>query len=158
MTYPIRTAIPSDIPTVSRLQQEFISEHQKLYDPIFYALHPHATKEWSSWALKKLEDNELGLFVALEGDTIIGYVSGYIESRAPIYKLRTIGYVSNMYILPLFRGKGIGSKLHHTLLQWFKEKGVAYIELNVDARASPIIATWQHFGYTEVGKRMRRIV
>lgn len=158
MTYHIRSAVSFDIPLVTKLQEEFIKEHQKLYDSTFYALHPHAAEEWSSWALKKLQNNELGLFVALESNTIIGYISGYIESRPPIYKLRNIGYVSNMYVLPSFRGKGMGTKLHHTLLQWFKDKGATYIELNVDARATGTIATWQHLGYIEVGKRMRRIL
>jgi ribosomal protein S18 acetylase RimI-like enzyme len=155
MDFLIRAATSSDVPKVATLQQEFIIEHQKLYDDTFYALHPAASKEWSSWALKKIQTNELGLFIAVENDTIIGYISGYIETRAPIYKLLTIGYISNMYVLPNFRGKKISSKLHHALLQWFKEKNVAHIELNVDARATATIATWQHLGYKEVGKRMR---
>ena len=155
MDFVIRPATSSDVPIVTKLQQEFIDEHQKLYDSTFYALQPDAAQEWSSWALKKLQNNELGLFVALENDTIIGYISGYSETRAPIYKLRTIGYVSNMYVLPAFRGKGVGSKLHHALLQWFKEKNIIHIELNVDARAAATIATWHHLGYTEVGKRLR---
>lgn len=155
MDFLIRAATPSDVPVVATLQQEFITEHQKLYDSTFYALHLDASTEWSSWALKRLQSNELGLFIAVENDTIIGYISGYIETRAPIYKLQTVGYISNMYVLLNFRGKRIGSKLHRALLQWFKEKSVAHIELNVDAQATATIATWHHLGYKEVGKRMR---
>lgn len=154
----IRHAMISDIPEVTKLQQAFIQEHQKLYDPVFYELHPEASKEWSSWALKKLQSQELGLFIALEEDTIIGYISGFIEQRAPIYKLRVVGFLSNMYVAPSYRGKGIGSQLHHALLQWFKEKNIHSIELNVDAQATTTIATWHRLGYKEIGKRMRRML
>ncbi len=155
MEFIIRSATASDIPDVARLQQAFITEHQQHYDPVFYALNQNAVQEWSTWASKKLESKELGFFIALKDNKIVGYITGYIEQRAPIYHIRMIGYISNLYITPDFRGKKIGTQLHKALIQWFKEKDVGHIELNVNSRATTTIETWHHLGYTEVGKRMR---
>ena len=151
----IRTATIKDLPKITELHQRFIHEQAMLYDQAFYQLSDTAPKEWSLWAYEKLKGGELGLFVAEENTQILGYVSGWVEHRAPVYALRKIGFLSNMYILPEYRGAGTGKKLNRVILKWFKEMGLEYVELNVDTRAKEAIAAWNAFGYNEVGKRMR---
>jgi GNAT superfamily N-acetyltransferase len=154
----IRKAEEKDIYALSKLHQTFIQEHAQLYDRIFYAVSRQATKQWAQWAKKMLQTKSIGLFIAEEKDEIIGYVSGWIEERPPIYSLKKTGYLSNLFIIPQERKKGIGSNLHEALLGWFKKKKVTYIELTVHAQAAPAYAAWSALGYKEVAKRMRRII
>ena len=105
-----------------------------------------------------IQNKSIGLFIAEEKNEIIGYVSGWIEERPPIYSLKKTGYLSNLFIIPQKRKKGIGSNLHKALLGWFKTKKIKYIELTVNAQAKPAYAAWSALGYEEVSKRMRRIV
>ena len=151
----IREAKTDDVRSIARLQQEFVKEHAKLYDPIFYKLSDSANTEWVSWALKKLESEELILFLAENECVIVGYVSGWIETRSPIYALNKIGFLSNIYVAPEYRGKGIARLLNVELLLWFKKQGMEYVELFVDSRASAAVSAWSKLGYQEVGKRMR---
>ncbi|MBN2106985.1 MAG: GNAT family N-acetyltransferase [Deltaproteobacteria bacterium] len=154
----IRKAEEKDISALSKLHKEFIQEHAQLYDRVFYEVTRHATKQWTQWAKKMLQNKSIGFFIAEEKDEIIGYVSGWIEERPPIYSLKKTGYLSNIFIIPQKRKKGIGSNLHEALLGWFKKKKVTYVELNVNTQATPAYAAWSALGYKEVAKRMRRIV
>lgn len=150
----IRQATLEDLAVVTGLQQEFIQDHANLYDQTFYEMKDGADKEWSRWAEAKLKSGELGLFVA-EKDIVIGYVSGWIETRPPIYVLNKIGYLSNIYVVPAHRRQGIGAKLNSALCDWFRNQGLKYVELTVDSRAKESVNSWIGMGYGEVGKRMR---
>ncbi len=154
----IRQAEEKDIYALSKLHKKFIQEHAQLYDSVFYALSSDATEQWTQWVKKMLQNKSIGFFIAEEQNEIVGYVSGWIEERPPIYSLNKTGYLSNLFIIPQERKKGIGSNLHKALLGWFKTKKIKYIELSVNAQAAPAYAAWSAFGYKEVAKRMRRIV
>lgn len=157
----IRHATLEDIAAITQLQQEFLSEHERLYDPLFYKLAPNAAQEFGNWLHKKVEQKTAGVFVAESQDEqatcgLVGYVTGWIEERPPLYELRKIGYLSNIYVKPEYRNKGLARALNTALLDWFKGKDVAYIELSVDSRAQSSVDAWERLGYTEIGKRMRR--
>lgn len=152
----IRSAVLDDIIAVAKLQKEFIDEHAKLYDSEFYALSQSSDNEWSCWAEAQLKSGSLGLFIAEKlQNNIVGYVSGWVETRPPIYLLRNIGYLSNIYVSPDHRKQGIAKSLNSALLDWFKNKGLDYVELGVDSRAKSSVDSWIAMGYSEVGKRMR---
>lgn len=151
----IRRATLDDINKIKYLQQELINEHAKLYDSVFYSMQENSADEWLSWATKKLSSREVAIFVAEKDSKMVGYVSGWIEVRAPIYSLRKVGYLSNIYVQQQFRGQGIGSTLNSAMLDWFKKQNVGFVELNVDSRAKGAVESWLKLGYAEVGKRMR---
>lgn len=156
MIMEICRAQKDDITGITSLQQLFIAEQAEKYGHEFYALHKNAATEWSSWLGKKLPSQDFALFIAKEENEFIGYISGWIEQRPPIYQLSNIGYISNLYISPAFRGKGVGRKLNETLLVWFKEKGIQHAELVVDSKAEDTIHAFFSMGYKEVQKRLRR--
>lgn len=151
----IRRANSEELAAVASLQQEFIKEHAELYDQKFYSMAGEAEKEWLSWAMKKMASDELDIFVADSEGSVVGYVSGWVEKRPPIYKLRDTGFLSNIYVTPEHRRKGIASRLNAALLQRFKERGLSHVELSVDSRAEETVSAWIKMGYKEVGKRMR---
>lgn len=151
----IRRAKEEELPEVAKLQAAFLGEHAEAYDPDFYALTERATESWISWARERLDDPRFCLLVADDGSSIAGYVSGWIETRPPIYQMSEIGYLSNLYVSPRHRGTGVGSALNSALLDWFREKDVVIVELAVDARATASVAFWEALGYGEVRKAMR---
>jgi ribosomal protein S18 acetylase RimI-like enzyme len=159
MNAKIRFATLDDVIAVAQLQHEFVNEHAKLYDSKFYALSDSSVKQWSGWAEAKFKSGSLALFVAekngAEKDILVGYVSGWVETRPPIYILDKIGYLSNIYVVPAHRRQGIGKLLNSALLDWFRNKGLDYVELYVDSRANDSVDSWTRMGYSEVGKRMR---
>lgn len=154
----IRRATIEDIKQIALLQHAMMQEHGDAYDAEYYAPAENAEEDWLRWAKTKVEAREAVFFVAVnfieEGEKIVGYVSGWIEERPPIYALRKIGYLSNMYVVPDMRGMKIGKKLNDVIVQWFREGGVSSVELNVDVR-SEAVAVWEAMGYKEIGKRMR---
>ena len=154
MTIAIRKATEEDLQEVVALQQLFIKEQAQLHDPIFCELTPHAKEEWLIWAKRRLNDDNFLLLVASSDEKLVGYASGWIEKRSPIYALREVGYLSNMYIIPDFRGKGVGSQLNKHIIQWFKEKGMHFVELTTQTGSAAVDA-WKAMGYKEVVKRMR---
>lgn len=155
MGVSIRRVKDEEIPEVAALQESFLREHAREYDQDFYALTEHARESWISWARGRIDDQSFCLLVADDGGTIAGYVSGWIETRPPIYLMSEIGYLSNLYVASSYRGTGVGSALNTAILKWFHAKEVVIIELTTDARATGSVAFWQALGYREVRKSMR---
>ena len=156
MVVEIRQAMLDDVTNVNELQQQFIKEHEILYDPEFYELSSTAREEWTSWLKERMISQEFVMFVAEDNKKIVAYISGYLEQRPKVYALRNVGYISNLYVDPKARGKGVASRLNKHIGEWFQKNGVKYVELNVDARATDAVAAWVSMGYSEVGKRMRK--
>ena len=87
------------------------------------------------------------VFVALDDKKVIGFCYGWRYKRAVIYKKQKGGYVSDCFVDPKYRNKGIGRKLVKNLLKWFKEKKVEVIHLHVLANNKNSKKFWESFGF-----------
>ena len=100
-------------------------------------------------------ENEV-LFVAEEKGRIVGYIAGSIEDRAPVYKVERRGDILMAFVLDEYRGQGIGRELTESIIKWFKEKGIDYVELSVDFRNELGYKVWKSFGFENLRVGMIR--
>ena len=91
-----------------------------------------------------------GIFLAIEGNVMVGMARGYIEE----YKLSTHnGWITSFYVDPNYRGKGIGKDLMRSVLRFLGENGnVRNAFLNVTNSQNEARALYRNFGFVEVGK------
>ncbi len=73
--------------------------------------------------LKSVGGNLGDVFVALDGDCIVGYVTPVREGRE--------GWIGGIGILPGYRGKGIGTRLMAEAEELLRRRGVSEVSLEV---------------------------
>ena len=137
----VRRATPEDAGEVLRLRQVMI-------DSVFDG---GGSTEWHAASLPtvrgKLADPE-GSFVAFVVDhpdrpeALAALVAGTIEYRIgrADNPHGAVGYVFSVATDPDARRRGYARACMETLLDWFRERGVAHIDLNASAEAEPLYA------------------
>ena len=86
------------------------------------------------------------LLVAEENGEIIGYAVGELSSRPPVYKIRKMGYISDVFVEKNFRKLGIAKQFLHVLKKWFKAKNIKHIELSVHVKNEIGKKAWAKYG------------
>lgn len=97
--------------------------------------------------LYELTKNELACyFVALnDDDTVTGY--------AGMHLVVDEGQITNIAVLPEFRGQEIGKSLLSALIREAREKKMAKMFLEVASKNQAALAMYKSAGFFEVGKR-----
>jgi ribosomal protein S18 acetylase RimI-like enzyme len=68
------------------------------------------------------------IFVAMEGDSVVGYVAGHLTGRFGCH-----GELQWIYVAAEFRRGGVGSELLRMLASWFAGQGASRVCVNVAA-------------------------
>lgn len=101
---------------------------------------------WSERSVASELRNPLSLWlVALEGDT----VAGYVGSQAVLGEADMM----NLAVNPDYRRQGIGERLVSELLRQLQEAQVHCLTLEVRASNAPAIALYGKLGFSQVGRR-----
>ena len=83
--------------------------------------------------------------LAMEGDELLGY--GVLSS------ILDEGSLDNIAAAPEHRQKGVGSALLTEIIRRGREKGLAFITLEVRAGNEPAISLYKKHGFVPVGRR-----
>jgi [ribosomal protein S18]-alanine N-acetyltransferase len=119
----IQSAKPKDIPSI------LIIEHLSFS-------HPWTEQHF----LYELNQNPFSfVFVALEGNTIIGYIDFWITFET--------GQINNVAVHPKLRNKGIGRLLIKDALGRMEQGGCERITLEVRVSNIPAIRLYESFGF-----------
>ncbi len=153
----IKELTEEHISQISHLQKSFVEEHYP-YDKEYYLLASNSSEIFVDYVKNNMLNNQQKkIFVAEDTETekIVGYISGWIEQKAPIYHNREYGYLSNIYVKETHRGQGIAKMLIDTLIYWFNQKNIKHVELTVDVRNPAAINAFEKQGFKEFLKRMK---
>ena len=152
----IRVANRKDVKHIVSLNRK-LNEYKEILND-YYLPKPNSEKTVSNYLAVALNyvvtsENEV-LFVAEENGRIVGYIAGSIEDRAPVYRVERRGDILMAFVLDEYRGHGIGRELTERIIQWFKEKGIEYVELSVDSRNDLGYNVWNSLGFENFRFRM----
>ncbi|MDD6135256.1 MAG: ribosomal protein S18-alanine N-acetyltransferase [Selenomonadaceae bacterium] len=101
---------------------------------------------WSRESFWKEAANENTVYLlALDGERVIGYAGCWISFEEC--------QITNVAILPEYRGQGIGTKLFGTIIDVVKAKGVTAMTLEVRPSNAPARALYARYGFKDAGRR-----
>ena len=92
--------------------------------------------------------------VAKDGEKVVGFLFCNI-SRLPGYSYEgspLFGYISDIYVLPEYRGQHIAGRLTDMACQWLKENEVGYAELRVLEHNQGAHRFWTNQGFTPTSR------
>lgn len=151
----IREADFQDIDQVTILGKDLLDLHAT-FDWTYYTLEENFSPLFSDWVRNQLHSPHQVMYVAELENQVIGFISGFIKSLYPWFKVKKVGHVSYLAIAPTFRKQHIGKQLEQKLYVWFKEKNVEYVEVYTDEKNGIGGSAWTSYGYLPFKKYLRK--
>jgi ribosomal protein S18 acetylase RimI-like enzyme len=127
-----READPSDIPTMARIRTEGEGGGAPEDRMARYLAREHHPQQ----ALMPRV-----IYVALEGDSLLGYAAGHLTRR-----YACDGELQWIYVVPERRGSGVASELLRQLASWFVEQNASRICVDVDPANTSAICFYTRHG------------
>nr|MBQ8244052.1 GNAT family N-acetyltransferase [Oscillospiraceae bacterium]MBQ8245495.1 GNAT family N-acetyltransferase [Oscillospiraceae bacterium] len=126
----IRFAKPSDVPAILDLLRQVGRLHHEGRPDIF---RDRAQKYSASQVIAMLDDPQNPIFIAAEGDKVLGYGFCQILTHAkdPVMTDRTELYLDDLCVDEKGRGKGVGTALYNAIRRYAKERKCHSLSLNV---------------------------
>ncbi len=157
-----RTAKLAEIPAIVELWQEFMREH----DAILFEERPEwkarmkrkreAPRLFADSIRKRIHSRNGTVIVAEESNELVGYGVISLRKDPPVYVENTNAYISDLFVVKAWRGRGVSSKLKEELLAWARRKGERNISLNVFLANRHARSIYERWGFQGVTAEMRR--
>jgi ribosomal protein S18 acetylase RimI-like enzyme len=141
----IREARIEDLGMVVDLWEMLVDFHKQL-SPHF-APSEDSREKWSKYLAKKFSEKSTKLVVAEENGDIIGFMLCLLQPNAPIFKEKTIGVISDVYVTQEKRKKGITKEMLGVALRWFHKNKISTVSLSVAAANLEARAVWGQLGF-----------
>lgn len=130
----IRRATPDDVPQVCVMMQAQADLHEQ-WDAARFPYLPQVGPRYADW-LREQAINPRSVFLVAERDAdataparLVGFAIATTEPTLPIYRVREIGFLHDLYVDPGYRNEGIARQLVMRLIERFREIGVAQVRL-----------------------------
>lgn len=151
----IRVAQSDDADTIGRLWKQLADYHRDL-NPMMPIPAADGAERYAARVQSRLDDSYTKTLVAEVSGEVIGYIMGVVVDLLPeMFEQERAGFLADIYVLPEYRGKGIGRGLVRTLADWFRSRGIEHMEWYVASANQSGIAFWQTMGGQNVMTRMR---
>ena len=119
-------------------------------------LAPNGELIWLN-SVKKFLDKLNVVYIAMNGNKIIGFSTGNIRLNPSFLGSQKIGYLSHVYITPLYRNMNLGSLLSLEVENWLIKNKVNQIDLEVLIENEGGMKFWSKLGYTAEYVMMTKI-
>ena len=126
----VRFAKGQDVPGIIKLLQQVGRVHHEGRPDLFRS---NAQKYGPSQVLEMLGKSDTPIFVAVEGEQVLGYGFCIMEQfhQHSVMKDRTTLYIDDLCVLEECRGKHIGTAIYQKILEYAKWRGCYNVTLNV---------------------------
>jgi ribosomal protein S18 acetylase RimI-like enzyme len=135
-----------DVPSVLLLWAAMVEENARL-DPRL-ALHPDAREHMARSIAGWVEDSTRIVLVAEESPRlIVGFAAASVGPGGGIQGPDRVGQVTDCFVAPPRRRRGIARRLATRLLDLLAERGAETVRLQVSAHNAGSFAFWSSLGY-----------
>jgi ribosomal protein S18 acetylase RimI-like enzyme len=141
----IREARIGDLGRVVDLWEEMAEHHSRLSH--HFTVSEDGRERYSKYLARKFSEKSTKLVVATNGHEVIGFMLCMLSPNVPVFKERTVGLVSDVYVLREFRMKGVAKEMLKYGLRWFKKNKVTSVQLNVAAANFEARSAWAQMGF-----------
>jgi GNAT superfamily N-acetyltransferase len=143
----ITQASKRQLPELAALQKMYMQRHAKLDG--YFMFEEDVSTRWINYMKEFIGQQNNLVLVAMEKNTIMGYMTASIYARPPIYKIKRAGLIGDNFVLPQYRRKGVFSKILEQILSWMKAKGVEYVEHPIAAKNNLGRTVWRKRGFED---------
>jgi len=106
-------------------------------------------ERYFSYLRNDLTNQDRAILIAIDQDEPIGMITGRIYRTLLIKVRRKEGRISNLFVLPGHRKKGVATELVRELLKWFREKKIKDVRLAVHSGNVPTLEMFSKLRFQE---------
>lgn len=151
----IRPAQIQDAEAIAKLWEALVTYHHNLDSNLPISVE-QGGQIYAHRIIDRLDDTHTQTYVAEIKGVVVGYVLGVIVDLVPeMFVQETGGFLADIFIDADNRRQGVGRKLVDALSDWFRSKGVAYLELYVAFENADGRAFWKSVGGRDIMSRIR---
>ena len=152
---PIRAARRGDVPSLLLLFQAMTAENARI--DARFAVHPDAAEHMSRAFLAWVDDPSRVVLVAEEGQRLlVGYAAGVLHAGDGLGAHEQIGEVTDCFVVPARRRKGVARRLAGRLFDVLVERGADAVRVVAQNQASQDF--WTSLGYAPLEEVLERPV
>lgn len=148
----IRRADYADLEDVLRLWARMMREHEKADARI--RLAAGALAAYRSYAGYHLTNGHSRVLVAEAGGEVIAFCLMTITRNLPMFLPDRYGYLSDLYVDPAYRRRGIGRRIVAELIDWLAEYRISSVQLQYYSFNETGEAFWRSLGFNPYYTRM----
>lgn len=141
----IREARIEDLGTVVDLWEQMIEHHSRL--SAHFTLAEDGRDKFSKYLAKKFSEKSTKLMVAEHDGEVIGFMLGLLSPNTSVFKERTLGIISDVYVVPGYRKRGVTREMLKVILKWFHKNKVRTVQLNVATANLEARSAWGQLGF-----------
>ncbi|MFA6304532.1 MAG: GNAT family N-acetyltransferase [Patescibacteria group bacterium] len=154
----IKKAKINDAANIAKMAVALLKYHAN-FDPYFAPIND-AENIYAKYFKKCIYSPTKQLLVAECDGKLAGYALIEITSRPPVFKVKNMGLVNDIFVVAKFRRKGVGKELFIGMLDWIKSKkpgykSLDYIELSVNIKDIISQKAWAKYGFKEYISKQR---
>src|SRR4028118_382900 len=124
-------------------------EEDTSHDPV-YAPAPGAEKTMRRFLADLARNGYAFVFVATDGDRMVGFVSGELREGSPTFLPKTWASVDDVFVHPDYRNGGVGRALIASVEGWARQKGANGVSLQVAAANARGRKFYEDLGFREI--------
>ncbi len=152
--WTLRNARRSDLPVLQSFWHQMMDLHREL--DARFRFDADVDRDVKRHLLEAIGSRHALVLVAEVEGQVVGYTLGWLHERRPIYPAGRYGFISDLFVMPIWRRQGIGRGLVAGMLEWFAKRDVTDIELFVAEANAGAQAFWQAMGFAPFLRLMRR--
>jgi L-amino acid N-acyltransferase YncA len=152
----IREATEDDLDDIVDLW-ELLVEHHQAYSEHF-KLARDGRRKWSAYLEEKFSEKSTKLIVADEDGELVGFMLCLMSPGRPIFSEKTVGVVSDAYVVKHRRMKGVMREMLVVALRWFHKNKIKAAEVNVSAANLEARSAWAQLGFKPLMVRKRLLL
>ncbi len=141
----IREAHIGDLGDVVDLWEQMAEHHTRLSH--HFTISDDGKDRYSKYLAKKFSERSTKLIVATSGDRVVGFMLCLLSPNAPVFAEKTIGLVSDVYVRPEYRMRGVAREMLKSGLRWFHKNKVTSVQLSVAAANFAARSAWGQLGF-----------
>lgn len=141
----IREARIGDLGDITDLWEEMAEHHSGLSH--HFTISEDGKDRYSKYLARKFSEKSTKLIVATSGPRVIGFMLCLLSPNAPVFQEKTIGVVSDVYVRPEFRMRGVAKEMLKSGLRWFHKNKVSSVQLSVAAANFAARSAWSQLGF-----------
>lgn len=101
-------------------------------------------------------DDDWTTFVAEGDDDLVGYISIEYAESPPVFARGDNGTVTELYVVPDYRGKGLASDLFERAVAWATERGCDQLKISVHPENEPARSVYREWGFEPIREHLVR--
>jgi ribosomal protein S18 acetylase RimI-like enzyme len=138
-----------DLGLLVKLSRAFFLEYESNH-PYFFKIDKIEESDIEKYFQRFIDNEDKKAFIAIEGGSIVGYISVLVLEQAAYWRIKRIGHISGLMVDKAHRRKGTGRMLLKAALEFFNSKGLRQYTLFTSVNNEDGIKFYKRSGLTEL--------